>query len=387
MKIKEVEAINLFFPFSEPIEPPASLPMMDDIGGIAYPGYRTVITKITLENGTIGFGESTARLAPDAIVAIINGMKPLLIGRDIFDVNLIWEQLLATMANRGHRKGYLIEAISGIDIAIWDLIGKTLNKPIFALLGGAYNKKLPCYSSSIRFGDREHAIQLAKDLVVQGFQAIKIKIGANPLDQAEDIELVRSIRTAVGPSIKLMVDANCAFDIATALHVVNDLEQYNVYWFEEPLNGEDLDGYIFLSRKSKIPIAGGETEFTRYGFRDLISKRAVSIIQPEICKAGGFTECMKIAAISSAFHVPYAPHVASTLSAVGVAATIHLAAVLSNFLIYEYHSQFWQKGQVNPFRLITGASVEKITDGSVELLHGPGLGIEIDQKALYRYAV
>jgi len=389
VKIKEVEAFNLFYPFSERIIPPASLPTGEGLREVAYAGYRTVITKITCEDGTVGFGESMVRLAPEAVVSIIHSLKPILAGRDIFDVGVIWEQMFATMANRGHYQGYLIEAMSGIDIALWDLIGRTLKKPVFALLGGAFNKRLPCYASSIRISDREEAVPLALQWVKQGFKVIKVKIGANPSDPTEDLELVGDLRAAVGPSIKIMVDANCGFDTYAALQVAQELEKYNIYWFEEPLAPDDLDGYLILSSKSKIPIAAGESVFTRYGFRDLISKKAVSIIQPEICKAGGFTECLKIAAMSSAFHIPYSPHAGSILSAIGAAASIHLSAALPNFLIHEYQCSYWEKDKdkINPFRLLAGGPVERVDQGYMEILQGPGLGIEIDEAKLLKYRI
>ncbi len=387
MKIREVEAFNLFYPFKEKIIPPASLPMAEDLRDVAYAGYRTVITKITSEDGTHGFGESMVRLAPEAVVSIIHSLKPLLVGRDIFDVGVIWEQMFATMANRGHTQGYLIEAMSGIDIAIWDLIGRTLHKPIFALLGGEYNKRLPCYASSIRIGDRERAVPLALDLVAQGFKAIKVKIGENPLDPSKDLELIGNLRAALGPFIKIMVDANCAFDTFTALQLAQELEKFHIYWFEEPIASDDLDGHLLLSSKSKIPIAAGESIFTRYGFRDFISKKAVSIIQPEICKTGGFTECLKIAAMSSAFHIPYAPHMGSILSAIGTAAAIHLSTALPNFLIYEYQCCYWERDKMNPFRLIAGEPAEKVKEGHVEILQGPGLGIKIDEAKIFKYRI
>jgi L-alanine-DL-glutamate epimerase-like enolase superfamily enzyme len=183
------------------------------------------------------------------------------------------------------------------------------------------------------------------------------------------------------------VDANCAYDVATAINMGRELEKHKVYWFEEPIPPEDIDGYARLSSSLDIAIAAGETEFTRYGFRDLIAKRAVDIVQPDICRAGGFSECKKIAAMASAYNIPYAPHTGGE-SAVGIAASIQLSAAIPNFLAYEYMRSDWSETHANPLRnSLTLEPVEKFADGTIEVPDKPGLGIELNEEIVSKYRV
>jgi D-galactarolactone cycloisomerase len=217
-----------------------------------------------------------------------------------------------------------------------------------------------------------------------GYDAMKIKIGKNP---KQDIELVQAIRSAVGPEITLMVDANCGYDVATAIQVGKKLEEEDIAWFEEPIMPDDYDGYRKIGMKLNIPLAAGETEFTRYGFRDLITKGGIDIIQPNVSRAGGFTECKKIDAIASAHHVKYAPHTGST-SAVCLAATMQLAAYLPNFLVYEYMRSDWNKNQLNPLRHeLFKEGFEFFKDGYLEVPQKPGIGMELNEDVVEKYRV
>jgi len=332
VKITDVEAISLVVPMEEKISAPISIPYAEEIENVVFGQYRTTIVKVHTSEGITGIGECIVRLTPTATRDIIETIKPVLIGKDARDVEIIWELMYGIMVNRGHTKGFYIEAISGIDIALWDAVAKYQNIPVWKLLGGLHNDPIKCYASSLRFRGLETSMKEAKEYVAMGYDSMKIKIGNDP---KQDIELVQAIRSAVGPDITLTVDANCGYDVFTAVQVGKKLEEENIYWFEEPIMPDDLDGYRKLSLKLNIPLAAGETEFTRYGFRDLITKGGISIIQPNVSRTGGFTECKKINAIASAHHIKYAPHTGST-SAVCLAASMQLAAYLPNFLIYEY---------------------------------------------------
>lgn len=384
MKITNIEAISLVVPMNEKIAAPISMPYADQIEDIVFGQYRTTIVKVHTDEGITGIGECIVRLTPTATRDIVETIKPVLIGKDPRDVEVLWELMYAIMMNRGHTKGFYIEAISGIDIALWDAVGKYEGVPVWKLLGGLHNDPIKCYASSIRFRGLETSIQEAKDYVSMGYDAMKIKIGKN---MRQDIELVGAIRDAVGPDVKLMVDANCGYDVATAIRVGKELEQFNLDWYEEPITPDDLEGYRKIANTIQIPIAAGEAEFTRYGFRDLIEKGGVSIIQPNVSRAGGFTECKKIQAIASAHHIPYAPHTGST-AIVCLAASMQLAAHLPNFLVYEYMRSDWNKNQKNPLRHeLAKEPFEVFKDGYLEVPTKPGIGMELNEEVVQKYRV
>lgn len=388
MKITDVEAISLVVQRPEKAvqkaETPVSMPYADEVKEIVFGRYQTTIVKVYTDVGVTGIGECISRLAPTATRDIVEAIKPVLIGRDPRDVDTIWEMLYGIMMNRGHTKGFYIEAISGIDIALWDAVAKHAEVPLYKLLGGLHNDPLECYASSIFFRGLDNSVKEAQDCVKAGYGAIKIKIGKDPL---QDVELVQAIRDAVGSPIRLMVDANCGYDVPTAIRVGKQLEEANVYWFEEPITPDNLDGYRKLSSTLNIPIAAGETEFTRYGFRDLITRGGIGIVQPNVSRTGGFTECKKIAAIASAHHVPYAPHTGSS-SLVCLAASLQLAAYLPGFLIYEYMRADWDVDWENPLRTrLAQEPFEEFEDGYLAVPQKPGIGMELNEETVQEYRV
>jgi D-arabinonate dehydratase/D-galactarolactone cycloisomerase len=324
-------------------------------------------------------------LAPTATHEIVEAIKPVLIGRDPRDVEVIWEMLYSIMMNRGHTKGFYIEAISGIDMALWDAVARYEGIPLYKLLGGLHNDPLECYASSIFIReDLESSLEEARAYVEAGYRAMKVKIGK---DSEQDIELVQSVRDTVGPGIRVMVDANCGYDVPTALRVGTRLEEAGVYWFEEPITPDNLDGYRKLTSKLNVPIAAGETEFTRYGFRDLITKGGIGIVQPNVSRTGGFTECKKIAALASAYHVPYAPHT-GTSSIVCLAASLQISAYLPNFLIYEYMRADWDEDWENPLRTqLAQEPFEEFEGGYLSVPDKPGIGMELNEEIVQRYRV
>lgn len=387
LSITKVEAISLFVPLEEKIEAPISIPYANQLTDIIFKGYRTTLVRITTNEGLTGIGECMVRLAPTATRAIIEDLAPVLIGMDPLDREAIWHLLFGSMMNRGHHKGMFIEAISGVDIALWDLAGKYLGLPLYKLLGGQHHQKIKAYASSLRFRALDLVVAQATEFKRRGFQAMKIKIGRN-IDRPEtDIEFVRAIREAVGDDVTLMVDANCAYseDIATALKVGRALQELNIFWFEEPISPDNLDGYQHLADALDIRIAAGEADFTTYGMRDLLARRAIDVIQPNISRCGGITEGRRIAALSHAFHIPYAPHTGSC-SAVCLAATLQFAVALPNFLIYEYMQSDWSKDQPNPLRhdlLLEKAEV--FEDGHMIISDRPGIGVELNENIIDKY--
>ncbi len=215
-----------------------------------------------------------------------------------------------------------ISAISGIDIALWDIMGRAVNKPVHKLIGGAYRSEVIPYATGLYFIDMnkliEEAVEEALEFKHAGFQAIKMKIGLGDLKL--DTKRVAAVREAIGPNVKLAVDANHCFSVPNAIKLGRMLEEHDILWFEEPISPEDHDGYIEVTRALDMAVAGGENDFTRWGFRDVIARKAMDIVQPDLCAAGGFSECRKIATLASAFGVECVPHAWG--SAIGLAATV-----------------------------------------------------------------
>ena len=388
MRITDVEPISLIVERSkeavERPDSPVSMPYAEEVKEVVFGRYQTTVVKVHTDEGVTGIGECISRLAPTATRDIVETIKPVLLGRDPRDVEVIWEMLYGIMMNRGHNKGFYIEAISGIDIALWDAMAKYEGVPLYKLLGGLHNNPLECYASSIFMKeDLESSLEEARGYVEAGYDSLKVKIGEDP---EQDIELVWAVRDTVGPDVRVMVDANCGYDVTTALRVGKKLEEADVYWFEEPLTPDNLDGYRRLSDKLSVPIAAGETEFTRWGFRDLITKGGIGIVQPNVARTGGVTECKKIAALASAYHVPYAPHT-GTSSLVCLAASLQLSAYLPNFLIYEYMRADWDE-EGNPLRTqLAQESFEDFRNGYLYVPEKPGIGMELNEEVVERYRV
>jgi D-arabinonate dehydratase/D-galactarolactone cycloisomerase len=390
MKITEVRAIPLFVPLHQAVGAPISLPYAEHLASVVFGGYRATIVQVYTDAGLIGVGECMTRLAPRALQAIIEELAPVICGRDPRETEVLWELMYGVMMNRGHTRGFFIEAVSGIDIALWDITGKAHGVPVYHLLGGKQRERIAAYASSLRFRGLETTLDTARGFLERGFRAMKIKIGQNPHDPTDDLNLVKAIRQEVGEAITLMVDVNCGYhaDVATALRVGRQLEALNIAWYEEPLSPDHVEGYRTLAAALDMPVAAGEASFTRYDFRDLFVQRAVDIVQPNACRTGGLSEVRKIAAMSSAFHIPYAPHTGSC-SAVALAVGLHIATALPNFLTYEYMQSDWSKDQPNPLRHdLVKEPIEIFADGYMQPPPDkPGLGIELDEHVLRKYTV
>jgi D-galactarolactone cycloisomerase len=273
-----------------------------------------------------------------------------------------------------------------MDIALWDLKGKHLGLSVHRLLGGPLRSRVQAYATGFyrkRHGDpMQYLLQEAHDRVAAGFRAIKLKLG---FGMDDDIRLCHAVRAAVGPDIAIMVDANHAYDATAAIRLGRRIEALEITWFEEPVPPEDLAGYREVKAALTIPIAGGEAEFTRWGFRQILVERAIDILQPDICAAGGFSECKKIADMASAFGVRLNPHVWGT--GVALAASLQLLAVLPHnppgLHPIEPLLEFDQSEHPIRMAVLTQPIVQR--DGWVEIPDGPGLGIEIDRAALQRF--
>lgn len=341
--------------------------------------------KVVTDENIVGIGECTVRQVPESHASIIeNLLKPIIIGEDPFDVEVLWEQMFSSLRTRGHSEGFFLEAISGVDIALWDIIGKATSKPVHKLMGGAHSGLVKAYASSIYFGTPEEVASEARRLTESGHDQMKLKVGMSRMGMGRDADImnVKAIRDAVGYEVDLMVDANSAFTPASAVAFGRKLEHYEVSWFEEPVPPDDMEGYIEVARSLDVPVCGSESLFGRYNYRDLISKRAVDIAQPNVARCGGLSEAKKIAAIAEAYDTPMTFHIG--LSGAGCrAASLQLAATLPRelFLTYEYMYRPSVIGNE-----VLQDPVEKFKSGYVELPTKSGLGIDLRDEVLEKYS-
>jgi D-galactarolactone cycloisomerase len=351
---------------------------------------QAALCVVSTDDGIQGLGEAFYYATPAKIVAhlISDGYAPLLIGRDPFDNAVIWNFLYNWTRDQG-MKGLPISALSAIDIALWDIKGKALGLPVHKLLGGAYRNKAHVYATGLYQPQNVPSIEdaLIKEAIgykEDGFFAMKLKVGYGI---QRDMTYVKAVREAIGDEMVLMVDANHAYNAAEAIGLAREMEKYNVYWLEEPVPPEDIEGYIEVKQKSNILIAGGEDEFTRYGFRELIARRAVDILQPDLCAAGGFTEMMNIVAMASAWNVPLTPHVWGTN--VGLAASLQLFAVLPHFPERRYPADPFFEYDRSPHPLREGVSQEifEMKDGYLDIPQRPGLGVNLDMDFVKKHAL
>ncbi|MCD6407288.1 mandelate racemase/muconate lactonizing enzyme family protein [Candidatus Aerophobetes bacterium] len=383
MKITKVEAIPLSAPIKKAI--------MDS--RLRYTKREALLVCVETDSGIYGIGESAIHGGGMRGVACeveelgrwIEGENPLYIER-------IWEMLYQRSMQHG-RRGVAIMAISGIDIALWDILGKVANLPLYKLLG-AFRDKIPAYASAGFYAEGKDVKRLSEEMrsyIDKGFKAVKMKVGRKPspllpdhrvcytsLD--EDLARVEAVRKAIGEDVVLMLDANNAWELKEAIQAINKFKAFNPYFIEEPLATDDVEASAILTQNIDIPVAGYETAYTRFEFRRLIEKRAVDIVQPDVSWAGGITEARKIATIASSYNMPCIPH--SFSSAVNLVATLHFLASIPN-------SRYIELDQ-NPNPLRENLLTEPIfidSSGNLQVPDKPGLGIELNEDVLNCYRV
>ncbi len=342
------------------------------------------LVKVVAEDGTYGWGEGYG--PANVIRAGVEFLAPLVQGEDPLQVEAIWSKMHLRAMDYA-RRGVLVAAISAIDIAIWDLRGKLLNQPVSVLLGGRRRESVKVYATGMYFTETDDlAGKLAAEAcayVEQGFQALKMKVG---LDVDTDVRHVRAIRDAIGDEIELMVDANHAYSRSEALAFAKRIEPLGIRFFEEPVTPEDYEGYRELRGRTSIPIAGGECEYLLAGFRHLLSNNCVDIAQPDICAAGGLSECKRIAALAQAFQTNVVPH--SWGTGIAFAAGLHLVSTLDivpgrlrmpDALLEMDRSE-------NALRDNLTAPIFSVSDGYVTVPNAPGLGVDVDPDMLARFS-
>lgn len=358
----------------------APLDVMFESASMRFDKRSHLLVEIICEDGTIGWGECLGPARPNA--AIIAAYTPWLIGRDPLETEKIWAVLYNALRDQGQR-GLAITALSGIDIALWDIKGQHFGVSVATLLGGRFRESVRAYATGAfkRAGvDRveDNAAEVAAYRAA-GFHAAKIKIG---FDVEEDLRVIRAVREAVGGAMRLMVDANHGYDTLEAVRFGRRAAEFDIDWLEEPVIPEQIDAYRAVRAGQPIAVAGGETWHSRFGMREPIETRAVDIIQPDLCGVGGFTEARRIADMAALAGVRLVPHVWGT--AVHIAAALQFMAALVPDPVrarpIEPILEFDRTP--NPFRQAVLNKPIEHEAGIVAIPNGPGLGIAIDRAAL-----
>ncbi|MDH4104364.1 MAG: mandelate racemase/muconate lactonizing enzyme family protein [Thermoleophilia bacterium] len=352
--------------FRIPLDPPI------ENGRYRYASVDLALVRVTTDDGIEGFGIGDGGVglagAPLMTDGTVASLRPALLDRDPLRTEQIWEDLWVPKLIG--RRGFTTRVISAVDLALWDLKGRILGTSVARLLGQCHDR-LPVYAAGGYYAPGKDVSDLVAEMVAhveRGIGAVKLKVGAASI--AEDVRRVSAVRDAIGEDVLLLVDANNAYRRHEAVDLARRLEPLGVYWLEEPLMPDDYEGHAWVGQRSSIPIALGENEYTRYGFRDVIQHGAASILNPDAQFVGGATEFMKVGALAQAHDLPIAPHGSVDLH-------VHLAAALPNALILEYSAsggdRLWDA--FFPERL-------PIRNGSVEPPQRPGFGIEPDEEYL-----
>ncbi|HET8577765.1 MAG TPA: mandelate racemase/muconate lactonizing enzyme family protein [Methylomirabilota bacterium] len=387
MRITRVEATWVRVPI------PPERQHVSDFGKVA--SFDSVLVRIETASGRFGWGEAKAGVGSAAsgygLAAIINqDFAPLLVGQDARDIGRLWDVLYSTPRDgyalgRGHvlpqlgRRGLSIPAIAGVDLALWDILGKSLGVPVWRLLGGRRVSRMPAYASGGWADEARIGEQLVGYVDKGGFRAVKMRVGVMDGEPHRSAARVRVARKALGPDVKLMADAHGTWTVSEAKAFCRMVEDCDLYWLEEPVTADDKAGLAEVRRSTSMPIATGESEFTRHDFREIAELRAADILQPDPAIAGGITEGVRIAALASAFNLRLAPHLWS--GAPAFAAGLALAASQSAGFILEYSLGH------NPMLHDLVAEQFPVVDGELEIPERPGLGITVDEDFVRRHAV
>lgn len=362
-----------------------------------FPERNSYLVRVETDTGLIGWGEGGQYGPAEPVAACVDHVfAPRLIGRDPTEPVRIWEELYAYSRDFG-QKGTYVEALSAIDIALWDIAGQAAGLPVWKMLGGAFRNRITAYATGCYypedFSDVPALLEGLRDeaagYVDSGFGLLKVKIGL--LSLKDDYRRLQVIREAIGPDIGIMVDANHGYNASAAIRMGRKMEELDVLFFEEPVGPEDREGYRKVRRENPIPVAGGECEYTRYGFRDFIAEGCVDIIQPDLAVCGGITAFTQILALANAHGVATVPHVWG--SGIAVATALQAIATIPPFpftanpiaLLNQPIIEFDRKH--NPLRDDLLVEQFVLSNGALEVPDRPGLGITVREDIIAKYAV
>lgn len=336
---------------------------------------ETTLVRIETDAGVIGWGEAQSPVAPEITSTIINTLLgPILIDEDALAPEALWQRMYSAMRVRGHTGSFLLDAIAGLDIAIWDICGKVYRQPIYRLLGGPCQKRLRCYVSGLAGRNNSEKISYARQHFEKGARAFKLFFDGT---DAELLALVDDLRDAFGNEIDIFVDALWRLSPKTALELARSLESRKVGWLEAPLMPEDIRGHKWLALRAGIPIALGESYRTRFELAPFLENRAVDILQPDIGRIG-ITEGRKIACLADTFHVPVAPHISIGLGP-QIAAALHFAHAVPNLMIVECNPMVFELAN----RVLREPLMFSLDQMAAPSSHG--LGTELNDEALREF--
>jgi L-alanine-DL-glutamate epimerase-like enolase superfamily enzyme len=358
----------------------------DQYNGIirSNPGTDRVltITEVASDEGMTG-------ICPGGNRGVIEGrLRKAVVGEDPMATERMWQKMYMGDFRKPVAKGDWISSLSHVDIAIWDLVGKALDRPVYKLLGG-YSDRIPVYAAGGYYREDKDVEDLSEELrlfVEQGYSAVKMKVGAwrFGVSMKTDIARVAAAREAIGDNVRLMVDANNAWDAKHAIQFIRAVERYEPYWFEEPVEPDDFRGCVEVKNATSVLVASGENEMTRWGSRDLIASRAVDVVQVDPAICGGFTEIRKIAAMASAEHMWFAPHGGHVLGAAAV------AAAPNGMIVESYPLSKWRIelpiDPANPGERIL-EEPNPVVKGWIEMSQEPGLGYRLNEDVAKKYEV
>ncbi|MDG6899822.1 MAG: mandelate racemase/muconate lactonizing enzyme family protein [Nitrososphaerota archaeon] len=373
MKISKVETIKVWQPTKEFYERDA----LAVVGGAEHP-MEIVLVRIETSSGEFGYGECVSYGGLEPVAASVEKvLGPLLTGEESSSITHLWEKMYMATFRLG-RRGVVISAMSGVDIALWDLLGKELGAPIYKLLGGAERRVKGYITGGYYRADKDipTLIEEVRMYIKAGFDTVKLKIGALPL--AQDVNRIRSVKEAFGDKVNIAVDANNTFDFNSALRMGRELEKLGVIFFEEPISTDQPALSAELARTLDVPIAGYETAYTIYEYRDFIESHAVDIVQNDAAWNGGITEMLRIGTLARAHGLPVIPHYSA--GGIGFVASLHAALAMNSPMI-EYHLR------PNPFRDGLAGDAIKYENGEFLQPSKPGLGITPDEKVIERYTL
>lgn len=341
-----------------------------------YHEVSIVIVEVRTETGLVGVGETLARFGARAYAEVIEHLlKPRLVGRNACDIAALWEAMRKSLSGRSG--GMLFEAIAGVDIALWDILGKVAGLPIATLLGGTGRKEVPCYAASVNWVEIGAARAELQTYLDRGFDKIKIKL-AGPVKEA--VGRIEQMRALAGDDISLCVDCNWGFDVDEAIRVGQALTANGYAWFEEPLRPENEDGYERLRARLDVPLAAGESNYTLDQAKRLIANGTLSVLQPDVARAGGISETRRMIEFARAHDVAYAAHIGMS-GIVCETASVHLAAAMPNAREMECETDF---GAFKTDLADLAPGCMRVTNGMLSVPTGPGLGIEMDWDAVAR---
>jgi galactonate dehydratase len=368
---------------------------------VQYHG-RATLVRIDTDDGISGYGEANPDAGSAAVVGLISELKQELVGEDPRNVERCWEKLRRGHVFSGAQSGVFVIALSGLELALWDLAARAAGQPLYRLLGGKFRDEIrlyaDCGNGDDPDGSPDGCAERARRMVAEGFTCLKFDVDnlshpakhdafnhtAGPRELKSMVERVAAVREAIGTDVELCIDVHARYDVPSACRLAWELEPYDLLWLEEPVPAENVVALRQVRSRSRTPLCVGENLYLRWGFRELLDAQCADVIMPDIPKCGGLAESKKIANLAEMYYIPFAPHLVST--PLGTMAACHMCAAIPNFLLMEWHAleerAVWDS-YVHP----PEGAPSVVKRGHILLPDAPGIGVELNPEAVREYAV